>query len=62
MVLGAYRKACDTRIAVIKKRMKGEKAEMSFMSRNAYQQYFVVPKLSQKHKIFPRILNGCKWT
>ncbi len=62
LVLAAYRKACDTRTAVIKKRMNGEKAEMSFMSRNAPQQYFVVPKLSPKKQIFPRILKGCKWT
>jgi len=62
LVLATYRKACDTRSAVIKKRMKGEKAEMSFMSRNAPQQYFVVPKLSPKKQIFPRILGGCTWT
>ncbi|MEN8221132.1 MAG: transposase [Pseudomonadota bacterium] len=62
LVLAAYRKACDTRSAVIKKRMNGEKAEMSFMSRNAPQQYFVVPKLSPKKQIFPRILGGCTWT
>lgn len=62
LVQAAYRKACDTRSAVIKKRMKGEKAEMSFMSRNAPQQYFVVPKLSPKKQIFPRILGGCTWT
>jgi putative transposase len=58
----AYRKACDTRSAVIQKRVKGEKAEMSFMSRNAPQQYFVVPRLSANQQIFPRILKGCKWT
>ncbi|TGO02476.1 hypothetical protein PN36_24395 [Candidatus Thiomargarita nelsonii] len=34
LIQSAYRKACDTRTAVIKKRIKGEKAEMSFMSRN----------------------------
>jgi len=62
LVLAAYRKACDTRSAVIKKRMNGKKAEMSFMSRNAPQQYFVVPKLSPKKQIFPRILGGCTWT
>jgi len=62
LVLAAYRKACDTRSAVIKKRIKGEKAEMSFMSRNAPKQYFVVPKLSPKKQIFPRILGGCTWT
>jgi transposase len=62
LVQAAYRKACDTRSAVIKKRKKGEKAEMSFMSRNASQQYFVVPRLSSNKEIFPRILNGCKWT
>ncbi len=61
LVLAAYRKACDTRTAMIKKRINGEKAEMSFMSRNASQQYFVVPKLSPKKQIFPRILKGCKW-
>jgi putative transposase len=62
LVLAAYRKACDTRSAVIKKRMKGKKASMSFMSRNAPKQYFVVPKLSPKKQIFPRILGGCTWT
>jgi|GEM_PF-439027 len=62
LVQAAYRKACDTRSAVIKKRMKGEKAEMSFMSRNAPQQYFVVPRLSSNKQIFPRILKGCRWT
>ncbi|MEN8216383.1 MAG: transposase [Pseudomonadota bacterium] len=62
LIQSAYRKACDTRTAVIKKRVKGEKAEMSFMSRNAPQQYFVVPRLSPKKQIFPRILKGCKWT
>jgi hypothetical protein len=62
LIQSAYRKACDTRTAVIKKRMKGEKASMSFMSRNASQQYFVVPRLSTNKQIFPRILKGCKWT
>ncbi len=62
LVQAAYRKACDTRSAVIKKRMKGEKAEMSFMSRNAPQQYFVVPRLSAKKQVFPKILKGCTWT
>jgi len=62
LVQAAYRKACETRTAVIKKRIKGEKAEMSFMSRNAPQQYFVVPRLSAKKQIFPRILGGCTWT
>ncbi len=42
--------------------MKGEKAEMSFMSRNAPQQYFVVPRLSSNKQIFPRILKDCRWT
>ena len=62
LVLAAYRKACETRTAVIKKRGKGEKAEISFMSRNAPNQYFVAPKLSPKKQIFPRILGGCTWT
>jgi putative transposase len=62
LVQAAYRKACDTRTAVIKKRIKSEKAEMSFMSRNAPQQYFVVPRLSSNKQIFPRILKGCRWT
>ena len=62
LVQAAYRKACETRTAVLKKRVKGEKAEMSFMSRNAPQQYFVVPRLSSNKQIFPRILKGCKWT
>jgi IS605 OrfB family transposase len=62
LIQSAYRKACDTRAAVIKKRVKGEKAEMSFMSRNAPQQYFIVPRLSANQQIFPRILKGCKWT
>jgi IS605 OrfB family transposase len=62
LVQSAYRKACDTRTVVIKKRIKGEKAEMSFMSRNTSQQYFVVPRLSSNKQIFPRILKGCKWT
>jgi putative transposase len=61
LILAAYRKACDTHIAVIKKRMKSEKTSMSFMSRNATQQYFIVPKLSSKKQIFPKILKGCKW-
>ncbi len=62
LIQAAYRKACETRTAVIKKRIKGKKAEMSFMSRNAPQQYFVVPRLSSKKEIFPRILKRCKWT
>jgi len=62
LVQAAYRKACDTRSAVIKKRVKGEKASMSFMSRNAPQQYFVVPRLSANKQIFPRILKGSRWT
>jgi len=62
LIQAAYRKACDTCTAVIKKRIKGEKAEMSFMSRNAPPQYFVVPRLSANKQIFPRILKGCKWT
>jgi len=62
LVQAAYRKTCNTRSAIIKKRMKGEKAEMSFMSRNAAKQYFVVTRLSSNKQIFPRILTGCKWT
>jgi len=62
LIQAAYRKACDTRTAVIKKRVKGEKAELSFMSRTAPQQYFVVPRLSPKKQIFPNILKGCTWT
>ena len=62
LVQAAYRKACDTRTAVIKKRVKGEKVELSFMSRMAPQQYFVAPRLSPKKQIFPNILKGCTWT
>ncbi|OQY56939.1 MAG: hypothetical protein DRR08_04135 [Candidatus Parabeggiatoa sp. nov. 2] len=62
LVQAAYRKACETRSAVIKNRMKGEKASMSFMSRNAPQQYFVVQRLSANKQIFPRILGECAWT
>ena len=62
LIQAAYRKACDTRTAVIKKRLNGEKAELSFMSRMAPQQYFVVPRLSPKKQIFPKILKGCTWT
>jgi len=62
LIQSAYRKACDTRTAVIKKRVKGENASMSFMSRNAPGQYFVVPRFSANKQIFPRILKGCKWT
>jgi len=50
LVQAAYRKACETRTAVIKKRAKGEKAEMSFLSRNASKQYLVVPRLSPQKK------------
>jgi IS605 OrfB family transposase len=64
LIQSAYRKACDTRTAVIKKSRSilGEKASMSFMSRNAPQQYFVVSRLSANKQIFPRILKGCIWT
>ena len=62
LVQAAYRKACDTRTAVIKKRACGCKAELSFMSRMAPQQYFVAPRLSPKKQIFPNILKGCTWT
>ena len=62
LVQAAYRKACETRTAVIKKRIQGEKAEMSFMSRKASRQYFVAPRLSPKRQIFPNILTGCTWT
>jgi len=62
LIQAAYRKACDTRTAVIKKRVNGEKAELSFMSRMAPQQYFVAPRLSAKKQIFPNILKGCTWT
>jgi len=62
LIQAAYRKACDTCTAVIKKRVKGEKAELSFMSRMASQQYFVAPRLSPKKQIFPHILKGCTWT
>jgi putative transposase len=61
LIQAAYRKACDTRTAVIKKRIKGEKAELSFMSRNTSSQYFVAPRLSPKKQIFPLILKGCIW-
>ncbi|MCK5524804.1 MAG: transposase [Thiomargarita sp.] len=62
LIQAAYRKACDTRTAVIKKRIKGERAEFSFMSRMASQQYFVAPRLSVKKQIYPHILKGCTWT
>ena len=62
LVQAAYRKACETRSTVIKKRANRQKAEMSFMSRNAPKQYFVAPKLSPKKQIFPKILEGCTWT
>ncbi len=62
LIQASYRKACDTRTAVIKNRVTGKKAEMSFMSRNAPQQYFVVPRLSSKKQVFPTILKGCTWT
>ena len=62
LVQAAYRKACDTRTAVIKKRVCGCKAELSFMSRMAPQQYFIAPRLSPKKQIFPNILKGCTWT
>jgi len=62
LIQAAYRKACDTRTAVIKKRVNGKKAELSFMSRMAPQQYFVAPRLSPKKQIFPNILKGCIWT
>lgn len=62
LIQAAYRKACDTRTAVIKKRVKGEKAKWSFMSRMATHQYFVAPRLSPKKQIFPNILKGCTWT
>jgi len=61
LIQSAYRKACDTRTAVIKKRAKGEKSEFSFMSRMAAKQYFVAPRLSPKKQIFPKILKGCAW-
>ncbi len=61
LIQSAYRKACETRTAVIKARVKGEKAEMSFMSRNAPKQYFVVPRLSANKELFPKILKGCTW-
>lgn len=62
LIQAAYRKACDTRTTVIKKRVNGEKAELSFMSRMAPHQYFVAPRLSAKKQIFPNILKGCTWT
>jgi putative transposase len=62
LIQAAYRKACDTRTAVIKKRVCGYKAKLSFMSRMASQQYFVAPRLSPKKQIFPHILKGCTWT
>jgi len=61
LVLAAYRKACETREAVIKKRVKKQHASMSFLSRNNAKQYFIAPKLSPKKSIFPRILGKCHW-
>jgi len=61
LVLAAYRKASENRSAVIKKRLHKQKAEMNFMSRNNAKQYFIVPKLSPKKSIFPRILGNCHW-
>jgi len=62
LIQAAYKKACETRTAVIKKRLKGQKSELSFMSRCANSQYFVVPRLSPKKEIYPRILQGCHWS
>ncbi len=62
LIQAAYKKACETRTAVIKKRMKGERSELTFMSRCANSQYFVAPRLSPKKEIFPRILHGCHWS
>jgi len=62
LVQDAYRKACNTRKSIIKKRMKGEKASYSFMSRNSSKQYFISHKLSSKKQIFPKLLGDCYWT
>ena len=61
LVLAAYRKASETRAAVIKKRIQKQKAKMSYMSRNNAKQYFIAPKLSPKKSVFPRILGKCHW-
>lgn len=62
LLQSAYRKACDTRAAVIKKRMKKEKAGYTFMSRMEAAQYFVSPRLSQSKMIFPRLLGDFHWS
>ncbi|RKZ77800.1 MAG: hypothetical protein DRR19_27410 [Candidatus Parabeggiatoa sp. nov. 1] len=62
LIQAAYKKACETRTAVIKKRTQGKKAVLTFMSRCATEQYFVVPRLSAKKEIFPKILQGCYWS
>ncbi len=62
LIQAAYKKACETRTAVIKNRIQGKKSELTFMSRCASSQYFVVPRLSSKKEIYPRILQGCRWS
>jgi IS605 OrfB family transposase len=62
LLQAAYKKACDTRSAIIKKRKRKEKADYSFMSRNEATQYFIAPRLSKGKKIFPRFLNDFHWS
>ena len=51
----AVRKANITKVAVIKKRKKGEKCELSFKSRNDTRQGFQIERLPKKG-IYPRFL------
>jgi putative transposase len=62
LLQAAYKKACDTRLAIIKKRKRKQKADYSFMSRNATSQYFIAPRLSKGKKIFPRFLKDFHWS
>ncbi len=62
LLQAAYRKACDTRSALIKKRKAKQKADYSFMSRNEASQYFIAPRLSKSKTVFPRFLGDFHWT
>jgi IS605 OrfB family transposase len=61
LIQAAYREACQTRANVIAKHVKGERATMSFKSRNASEQAFIAPRLSKKKAVFPLLLGTCHW-
>lgn len=58
LIQEAYRKACTTRVAIIRKRKLKQKCDYSFMSWKNSTRYFLVNKLGKKGTIYTKSLGN----